>query len=97
MLVLEAIPARLARLVTERLSIPTIGIGAGPHCKGQVSVYHDLLGITKEPKKIAKRYAEVGQISRDAISQYTQEVREGAFPTKENSFIIKDEVLGKLY
>lgn len=97
MVVLEAIPARLSRVITEKLHIPTIGIGAGPYCTGQVSVYHDLLGITEQPKKIAKRYAEVGQLSREALSQYAQEVRSGAFPTKENSFIIKDEVLEKLY
>lgn len=97
MAVLEVIPARLARLITERLSIPTIGIGAGAYCKGQVLVYHDLLGITPQPKKIAKRYAELGQEAVSALHTYAQEVRNGTFPSKENSFIIKDEVLDKLY
>ncbi len=97
MVVLEVIPARLARLITDRLHIPTIGIGAGPHCKGQVLVYHDLLGLSDTPKKIAKRYAELGQQSVSALQSYTQEVRSGTFPSKENSFIIKDDVLDKLY
>lgn len=96
--VLEAIPMRLAGLITERLSIPTIGIGAGVLCDGQVLVTHDLLGIYEgEHKKIAKRYAEVGQLSREALSQYAAEVRSREFPTKENSFVMKDDVLDKLY
>jgi 3-methyl-2-oxobutanoate hydroxymethyltransferase len=96
--VLEVIPARLARLITERLHIPTIGIGAGPHCKGQVLVTHDLLGVYEgEHKKIAKRYAEIGAIATGAIRDYAAEVRGGQFPAKENSFVIKDEVLDKLY
>ncbi|ULH15121.1 3-methyl-2-oxobutanoate hydroxymethyltransferase [Deinococcus sp. KNUC1210] len=96
--VLEAIPARLARVVSERLQIPTIGIGAGPYCKGQVLVTHDLLGVYEgQHKKIAKRYAEVGQISTQAIRDYAAEVRGRQFPAKENSFVIKDDVLDKLY
>lgn len=97
-LVLEAIPARLARLVTEHLGIPTIGIGAGTHCRGQVLVYHDLLGLYEgEQKKIAKRYAELGAQATEALRQYAAEVRGGQFPTRENSFVIRDEVLEKLY
>ncbi|ADV66622.1 3-methyl-2-oxobutanoate hydroxymethyltransferase [Deinococcus maricopensis] len=95
--VLEAIPARLARLVTERLSVPTIGIGAGLHCRGQVLVYHDILGIFEGDKKIAKRYAELGAQATAALGEYAREVRERAFPTRENSFVIKDDVLDKLY
>lgn len=96
--VLEAIPARLARLITERLPVPTIGIGAGVHCDGQVLVVHDLLGIYEgEDKKIAKRYAELGRQAREAIEAYAQEVRTRAFPTKDNSFVMKDDVLDKLY
>ena len=96
--VLEAIPARLARLVTERLQIPTIGIGAGVHCGGQVLVYHDLLGLYEgEEKKLAKRYAELGRDAREAIAAYAAEVRAREFPTKEHSFVMKDEVLDKLY
>lgn len=96
--VLEAIPARLARLITERLDIATIGIGAGVHCDGQVLVYHDLLGLYEgEEKKIAKRYAELGRAAREALSAYAAEVRAREFPTKDNSFVMKDEVLDKLY
>lgn len=96
--VLEAIPARLARLITERLDIATIGIGAGVHCDGQVLVYHDLLGLYEgEEKKIAKRYAELGRAAREALSTYAAEVRAREFPTKDNSFVMKDEVLDKLY
>lgn len=96
--VLEAIPARLAKLITEKLPVPTIGIGAGVNCGGQVLVTHDLLGVYEgEEKKIAKRYAEVGRISREAITQYASEVRARAFPTRENSFVMKDDVLDKLY
>ena len=65
---------------------------------GQVLVTHDLLGVYEgEEKKIAKRYAEVGRISREAITQYASEVRARAFPTRENSFVMKDDVLDKLY
>ena len=96
--VLEAIPARLARLITERLPVPTIGIGAGVHCDGQVLVVHDLLGIYEgEDKKIAKRYAELGRQAREALGAYAQEVRTRTFPTKDNSFVMKDDVLDKLY
>ena len=96
-LVLEVIPARLSRLITERLTIPTIGIGAGPYCNGQVLVYHDVLGLSDGEKKIARRYAELGQLATEALRTYADDVRAGGFPTKENSFIMKDEVLDKLY
>lgn len=96
--VLEAIPARLARLITERLDVATIGIGAGVHCDGQVLVYHDLLGLYEgDEKKIAKRYAELGRQAREALQTYAAEVRAREFPTKEQSFVMKDEVLDKLY
>ena len=97
-IVLEAIPARLARLISEKLAIPTIGIGAGVGCDGQVLVTHDLLGVYEgEEKKIAKRYAEVGKVAREAIEQYAAEVRGRQFPARENSFVMKDDVLDKLY
>lgn len=96
--VLEAIPARLARLITERLDVATIGIGAGVHCDGQVLVYHDLLGLYEgDEKKIAKRYAELGRQAREALETYAAEVRAREFPTKDQSFVMKDEVLDKLY
>ncbi|MFC3832106.1 MULTISPECIES: 3-methyl-2-oxobutanoate hydroxymethyltransferase [Deinococcus] len=96
--VLEAIPARLAKLISDRLHVPTIGIGAGVNCDGQVLVTHDLLGVYEgEDKKIARRYAEIGKLSREAIEQYAADVRARAFPTRENSFVMKDDVLDKLY
>ncbi len=86
-IVLEAVPASLAREITESLSIPTIGIGAGPHCDGQVLVFHDVLGIFQEFKpKFVKRYANLrGQIV-EAVSRYVREVREGLFPDEEHSY-----------
>ena len=96
--VLEAIPARLARLITERLDVATIGIGAGVHCDGQVLVYHDLLGLYEgDEKKIAKRYAELGRQAREALQTSAAEVRAREFPTQDQSFVMKDEVLDKLY
>ena len=85
--VLECIPAELARIVTSQLRIPTIGIGAGPHVDGQVLVYTDLLGmdLTFTPK-FAKHFAEVGVMVRDAVSAYVGEVKSRAFPADEHSF-----------
>ncbi len=85
-LVLEAIPAALAAEITAALTIPTIGIGAGVHCDGQVQVWHDLLGIY--PGKLyrhVKRYAEIGDMMEAAIRAYAEEVRQQQFPTKEHS------------
>lgn len=96
--VLEAIPAALAALITEQVGIPTVGIGAGVKCDGQVLVYHDLLGVYEgKPMKMVKRYAEVGQISREALSAYAAEVRARTFPAEANSFGMTDGVLEKLY
>lgn len=86
--VLETIPAPLAKAVTGRLAIPTIGIGAGPHCDGQVQVFHDLLGIydDRRPLRHAKRYAVLGETIREAVRSYIGEVEGGAFPAAEHSF-----------
>ena len=79
--VLELVPAELAKAVTERLDVPTVGIGAGPHCDGQVQVIHDLLGFgTSYIPKHAKRFADIGDVIRDAVSRYAGEVRSGEFP-----------------
>ena len=79
--VLELVPAELAKAVTERLDVPTVGIGAGPHCDGQVQVIHDLLGFgTSYIPKHAKRFADIGDVIRDAVSRYAGEVRSGDFP-----------------
>ncbi len=84
--VLEAIPAALAAQITGQLSIPTIGIGAGAGCDGQVQVWHDLLGIPPGKQyRHVKRYASVGEVIESALRTYADEVRGGAFPTKENS------------
>ena len=85
--VLEAIPMALARSITGRLKIPTIGIGAGPYCDGQVLVLHDLLGLfEKFIPKFAKRYADLRMAAKEAIGRYKDEVEAGKFPTKEESY-----------
>ena len=95
--VLELVPSELAQLITERLHIPTIGIGAGTGCDGQVQVFHDILGLFDDfiPRH-TKRYSEVGETIRAAISQYAAEVQEEQFPAAENSFTMKAEILEKV-
>ncbi len=95
-IVLELVPAELAAIVSEELSIPTIGIGAGGGCDGQVQVFHDLLGMGTFQPKHAKRYADVGDAIRSAIGAYTAEVRSGAFPAEENLSHLDAEVIGEL-
>lgn len=86
-IVLEAIPAELARRVTEAVSVLTIGIGAGPHCDGQVLVGYDLLGMYSEFRpKFVKRFAEAGRVMVEATRGYVTEVQSGAFPSLEHSF-----------
>ncbi len=96
-LVLECVPASLARLITERVSIPTIGIGAGRSCDGQVQVFHDMLGLfTDFVPKHAKRYADLGQSIAGAVAEYISEVKDRRFPAREHSYHIKEEVLAEL-
>lgn len=97
-IVLETIPAALAKMVTERISIPTIGIGAGPDCDAQVQVFHDMLGIydDRRPLRHAKRYALLGETIRNAVQDYISEVEGGVFPTEENSFAMDEGTLGEL-
>lgn len=86
-IVLEGIPARLATQITEQLAIPTIGIGAGPGCDGQVLVIHDILGLCeKYSPKFVKRYADLAPLITEAARQYVAEVKDGSFPTEEHSF-----------
>ena len=86
-LVLEGIPAPLAREITETVSIPTIGIGAGVHCDGQVLVIHDILGLCeKYSPKFVKRFADVSETISQGISDYIREVKAGTFPDDEHSF-----------
>lgn len=85
--VVECVPAELARRVTEALTIPTIGIGAGPHCDGQVLVGHDALGLyTAFQPRFVKRYANLADAVREAVRGYCDDVRSGAFPAEEHSF-----------
>jgi 3-methyl-2-oxobutanoate hydroxymethyltransferase len=96
-IVLETIPAQLAQVITERVSIPTIGIGAGPHCDGQVQVFHDMLGLfTDFVPRHAKRYAQVGKAVKEAVSQYVMEVQDGAFPTERESFYVDESAAAEL-
>lgn len=98
LLVLEAIPRQLAGEVTRALSIPTVGIGAGAECDGQVLVYHDLLGLFDRFKpKFVKEYARLADTAVKGIQTYVREVREGDFPQLEHTFALSDEVVGKLY
>jgi len=90
-LVLEGVPWQVAKLITERVSIPTIGIGAGPYCDGQVLVLHDLLGLTERVPKFVKRYAKLGEEVRRAIQEFKKEVKEGRFPTLEFSYEMPQE------
>jgi 3-methyl-2-oxobutanoate hydroxymethyltransferase len=95
--VLETIPTPLAALISRRLTIPTIGIGAGPGCDGQVQVWHDMLGLyTQFVPKHVKQFAQVGQTVKSAVSTYAAEVRAGAFPTGRESFRMDEAVLAGL-
>ncbi|HRT70881.1 MAG TPA: 3-methyl-2-oxobutanoate hydroxymethyltransferase, partial [Syntrophales bacterium] len=85
--VLECVPASLAEAITKSLSIPTIGIGGGVHCDGQVLVVHDMLGMFERfTPKFVKKYANLNGQIKDAVRQYIEEVRTGAFPGKEHSY-----------
>lgn len=96
--VLEAVPKKLASLVTEKLDIPTIGIGAGAECDGQVLVYQDMLGMFSDfTPKFVKRYAETGEMMKKAFRQYREEIQSGVFPGEENVYKIDDEIIEKLY
>lgn len=96
-IVLELVPAELARLVTERTSVPTIGIGAGPYCDGEVQVLHDILGLFPDfTPRHTKRYAELGAAMREAATAYMAEVRERAFPTQQQSSTIDASVIEAL-
>ena len=91
--VLEGVPVELSREITRQLSIPTIGIGAGVECDGQVLVIYDLLGLFSDfVPKFVKRYAELGRKTVEAVAAYRQEVRDGTFPAKEHTFFAKEEL-----
>jgi len=93
-LVLEAVPAPVAARITEQLSIPTIGIGSGRGCDGQVLVYHDLLGLYQgKAPRFVKRYAELAPVVQDALERFAADVRSGAFPGDEHTYSIPDDEL----
>jgi 3-methyl-2-oxobutanoate hydroxymethyltransferase len=95
--VLELVPTALARLISQRLTVPTIGIGAGPGCDGQVQVLHDMLGLfTDFVPKHAKRYANLGEDINEAFVRYAKEVRSGEFPTERESFTMDEDILNEL-
>ena len=98
MVVMECVPAKLAAKITEELHIPTIGIGAGAGCDGQVLVYQDLLAMYSDMKpKFVKQFAQVGEAMREGVKAYIDETKAGTFPGEEHTFQISDEVIEKLY
>lgn len=97
-IVLECVPDKLAKLITESVSIPTIGIGAGAECDGQILVYQDMLGMYSDfTPKFVKRFGNVGEEMKKAFADYIKEVKEGSFPAKEHCFKIEDSIIEKLY
>ena len=96
--VLECVPAKLAELVTSKVSIPTIGIGAGAGCDGQVLVYQDMLGMYDDfTPKFVRKFADVGTLMKQAVQEYCAAVQDSSFPAQEHTFKIDDDVLEKLY
>ena len=97
-LVLEGVPTALARIITQEVPIPTIGIGAGPDCDGQVLVFHDILGL--QPKqhmpKFVRQYANIAEIATGALKQYCADVQSGNFPSDKESYHLHEDVLRAL-
>lgn len=97
-IVLEGIPEKVAELITKSVSVPTIGIGAGKHCDGQILVYQDMLGMFNDfVPKFVKQYANIGTVMKEAISSYVKEVEDGTFPEEKHTFKIDENELKKLY
>ena len=95
--VLECVPAKLAALISEKLTIPTIGIGAGAGCDGQVLVYQDMLGMFQDyVPKFVKHFANAGEMMVQAFKDYDQEVKAGTYPTEAHGFKIEEEIIEKL-
>ena len=96
--VLECVPAKLAELISKQINIPTIGIGAGAGCDGQVLVYQDMLAMFGDFKpKFVKQFGQIGEQMKAAFSQYIKEVQNGVFPAEQHTYGISDEMLEKLY
>lgn len=97
MVVLECVPAKIAEIISNELNIPTIGIGAGAGCDGQVLVYQDMLAMFSDyVPKFVKHFADAGTLMKQAFADYAKEVKEGSFPDEEHSFSISDEILQSL-
>lgn len=97
-IVLECVPEKLSEIITQELDIPTIGIGAGSVCDGQVLVVQDMLGTFTDFKpKFVKNYGNIGNVTKEAVTAYIDEVKKGEFPEKEHTFSMKEEILNKLY
>lgn len=97
-IVLECVPAKLAEIITKSVSIPTIGIGAGADCDGQILVYQDMLGMFSNiSPKFVKKFAEVGESMKNGFKKYIEEVNNGVFPSQEHTFSIDDKIIDKLY
>jgi 3-methyl-2-oxobutanoate hydroxymethyltransferase len=95
--VLELVPSELSRLITERFSVPTIGIGAGPYCDGEVQVIHDVMGLFPDfTPRHTKRYADLGAAMRAGVEQYVREVRDRNFPTDAQSAPIDARIIERL-
>ena len=98
MVVLEGVPAKLAAKIAEMLDIPTIGIGAGAECDGQVLVYQDMLGMfTDYVPKFVRQFSSVGEIMKNAFKDYIESVQNGSFPAEEHTYKIDDDIIEKLY
>ncbi len=97
-LVLECVPSKIAEMITKQLAIPTIGIGAGGGCDGQVLVYQDMLGMFSDfTPKFVKKYADLGTIMKEAFQNYIKELDSGAFPSEEHGYKIDNDIIEKLY
>ncbi|HDK7175210.1 TPA: 3-methyl-2-oxobutanoate hydroxymethyltransferase [Clostridium botulinum] len=97
-IVLECIPEKLSKIISESISIPTIGIGAGKYCDGQILVYQDMLSMFSDFKpKFVKSFGNIGKSIENGVSQYIKEVKEVAFPEEKHTFKIDDDVINKLY
>lgn len=97
-IVLECVPSKLSKIITESINIPTIGIGAGNDCDGQILVYQDMLGMFSGFKpKFVKRYSDLGEKMKESFIKYDREVKDRVFPGEEHGFKISDEIIEKLY
>ena len=97
-IVLECVPAKLAEIISESINIPTIGIGAGSGCDGQILVYQDMLGMVSDfTPKFVKQFAKVGDVMKEAFAAYIEETKQGSFPAPEHTFKISEDVINKLY